>query len=531
MCLPCVSPRLSLSLKPGIIDAMPEQRNFEVLLTASEAYPRLEEQFLHAEEEIIAGFRIFDPWTKLRSDTARQYGDVWFDLIVHTLNRGVGVQIVLTDFDPVVRMDMHLYAWQCLRALIAAAEASRNPHLLSARVAMHPARLGMLPRTALWLRSTKEISTQVTRILKNEDIGADELLEQAPRVRDLVKRKGDTLRARLFPPPPLVPVTHHQKLAVFDGKRLYIGGLDLNDRRYDTPLHQQEAPQTWHDVQVLVDGPVADEARTHLKGMDDGFCGRQTHRPEKLLRTISAKRRFALPYMSPVPMVREIADAHYAAIDRAEELIYFETQFFREEELARRLAARALETPGLTLLMMLPAAPEDIAFTNTWGPDAAFGEHLQAKCLDIIFDAFAERAFVGSPVQRRTQISADRDTHFDAPIIYLHAKVSIFDDRSAIVSSANLNGRSLSWDTEAGVQTETAAEVAQVRDRCFTHWLGAGAGDAFFQPRSACDAWAKCAARNVAKRPEDRQGYIVPYSAEKGREDAQALPGVPAEMA
>ncbi len=510
---------------------MSEPRHFEVLVTAAEAYPRLEELFLQAKQEILAGFRIFDPWTKLRSEAARQCGDVWFDLIVDTLNRGVRLQIVLTDFDPVVRMDMHLYAWQCLRALVAAAEASSNPHLLDARVAMHPARLGMLPRTALWLRSAKEISTQVTRIMQDKGISPDELLEHAPRVRDLVKHQGDRLRTRYFPPPPLVPVTHHQKLAVFDGARLYIGGLDLNDRRFDTPAHRQDASQTWHDVQVLVDGPIAREARTHLKEMEDGFDGRQTHRPDKLLRTISAKRRFALPFMSPKPMVQEIADAHYAEIHRAEELIYFETQFFREESIARRLARRAREAPNLTLLMMLPAAPEDIAFTDTWGPDAAFGEHLQARCLDIVFDAFAERAFVGAPVQRRTRISSDRDTHYDAPIIYLHAKVSIFDEASAIVSSANLNGRSLRWDTEAGVQTETAAEVAQVKNRCFRHWLGDDADETFYKTGSACDAWAARASLNARKRPEDRLGFVVPYSVERGREDAQALPGVPAEMA
>ena len=510
---------------------MSKQRQFEVLLTASEAYPRLEQEFLTAQSEVVAGFRIFDPWTKLRSDAARSCGDVWFDLIVATLNRGVEIQITLTDFDPVVRMDMHLYAWRCLRGLVAAAEASTNPNLLEVTVAMHPARLGLLPRTALWVRSAKEVTKQVQRILKEQDMPADALLAQAPRVRDLVKKDGNGLRARLFPPPPLVPVTHHQKLAVFDGKRLYIGGLDLNNRRYDTPEHRRDSDETWHDVQVVVDGPVAAEARRHLKDMEHCFSGRQTHRPEKLLRTMSAKRRFALPYMSPKPIVHEIADAHYDAIDRSEELIYFETQFFRDEALANRLAARALETPQLTLLMMLPAAPEDIAFTDTWGPDAAFGEHLQAKCLDIIHDAFGERAFVGSPVQPRTYVTAGRDTHFDAPIIYLHAKVSIFDEHTAIVSSANLNGRSLNWDTEAGLRTETPAEVAQLKERCFTHWLGAGAGSEFYQTTSACDAWAARAAQNARARPEERAGLIVPYLQEKGREDAQALPGVPPEMA
>jgi len=510
---------------------MPQDRNFEVLLTASEAYPRLESEFLAAETQIIAGFRIFDPWTKLRSDAAHEIGDTWFDLIVHTLNRGVEIEIILTDFDPVVRMDMHVYAWRCLRGLLAAGQASTHPENLKARVAMHPARLGLLPRTALWARSVKEVSAQLERITEDQGLHGTDLLDLAPGIAPLAKVQGDTLKARLFPPPALVPVTHHQKLAVFDEARLYIGGLDLNDRRYDTPEHERDSVDTWHDVQVLVDGPIAKEAATHLRRMEDGLRGKPTQKPRHLLRTMSAKRRFALPYMSPMKQINEIAEAHHAAISRAKELIYFETQFFRDEALAKALAARARQMPGLSLVMMLPAAPEDIAFTDTWGPDAAFGEHLQVKCLDIMFDAFGERAFVGSPVRPVTHITKGRDTHFDAPIIYLHAKVSVFDDHTGIVSSANLNGRSLSWDTEAGVHTRNAAEVAQIKQRCFAHWLGPDADASFYDAKSACDAWAARTATNAQKRPEDRIGFIVPYSTEPGRKDGQALPGVPAEMA
>ncbi len=506
-------------------------RHFEVLITASEAYPRLEQAFMETRQNIIAGFRVFDPWTQLRSEGAKACGDTWFDLIVATLNRGVEIQIILTDFDPVVRMDMHLYAWRCMRGLVAAGEASQFPQNLELRVTMHPARVGLLPRMALWPRSVKEVSAKLAQIMQDNGLSGPELIALAPGIRPLVAKKKDGLRARIFPPPALVPVTHHQKLAVFDDQHLYIGGLDLNDRRYDTPAHKISSPDTWHDVQVFVDGPVAAEARRHLEQMEDGFSGRATPRPQHLLRTMSAKRRFALPYMSPVPTVSEIADAHHVAVDRSEQLIYLETQFFRDETFARHLAKRARAQPGLTLVMLLPAAPEDIAFSDSWGPDAAFGEHLQAKCLQIMQDAFAERAFVGAPVQPRTHITTGRDTHFDAPIVYLHAKVSLFDDHTGIISSANLNGRSLSWDTEAGVQTQTTSEVAQIKRRCFDHWLGAGADDAFYQSRTACDAWAARAAQNAQSVPEDRIGFVLPYLPEQGRKDAQPLPGVPSAMA
>ncbi|MEL7211352.1 MAG: phospholipase D-like domain-containing protein [Pseudomonadota bacterium] len=507
------------------------ERGFEVLITANEAYPRLEQEFLNAQTEIVAGFRIFDPWTKLRSEKARALGAHWFDLIVQTLNRGITVQLVLTDFDPVVRMDMHVYSWQCFRAWIAAGEASQHPGNLSVRVAMHPARVGLLPRTVLWMRSVQEIKDQIKRITDNQDLSAEELTAIAPGVRALTVRRGDGLKPRKFPPPPLVPVTHHQKLAVFDNTRLYVGGLDLNDRRFDTPDHERPSEDTWHDVQVVLTGQAASEARTHLLEMEDGFSGRDTHTPQKLLRTLSAKRRFALPFMSPRPIVDEIAEAHRAAIARSEELIYFETQFFRDETLARWLAARALEQPALSLILILPAAPEEIAFHDDWGPDTKFGEHLQVKCIDILHDAFAERVFIGAPAQLRHHSTPGRDTHYDAPIIYLHAKVSLFDDHTGIVSSANLNGRSFRWDTEVGVQTETMQEVAQLKTRCFEHWLHRDAGPEFYDSKSACDAWAARAAQNAQLAPEDRKGFILPYRVGPVREEAQALPGVPSEMA
>jgi hypothetical protein len=43
----------------------------EVLVTAGEAYPELERAFLQAEREVMAGFRVFDLKTRLRSRKGR----------------------------------------------------------------------------------------------------------------------------------------------------------------------------------------------------------------------------------------------------------------------------------------------------------------------------------------------------------------------------------------------------------------------------------------------------------------------------
>ena len=506
------------------------KRHFEVLLTAEEAYPALEREFMAAQDSIIAGFRIFDASTRLRSDEARALGETWHDLIAHTLRRGVRVSIAITDFDPVVRLGNHRYTWHCVRQLHAAAEMSGRPDLLRVTAAMHAARVGLLPRLLLWPRLIKEINSGLADVDLSDAVKHKAFLDTAPRLRPMLRETDDGLAARRFPPPALVPATHHQKLAVFDRRRLYIGGLDLNDRRYDTKAHRQSAEQTWHDTQVIVDGPVAEEAAAHLESFEEVTAGQPPQKTSLLLRTLSRKRRVALPYMSPKPIVSELAAMHARQVAQAETLIYLETQFFRDRQLARQLARRARQQPGLTLILILPAAPEDVAFGDNPGSDAAYGEHLQRDCIKILQSAFGQRLFIGAPAQPRASTEEGRASLFGAPLIYLHAKVSIFDNRYALISSANLNGRSFAWDTEAGIGTETEDEVKQLKSRCFAHWLGPDADPACWSDLTACAAWSALAARNAQRAPTDRAGFLLPYSTSAADGFARNLPGVPEEM-
>ena len=100
-----------------------------LLLTASEAYPELERLFLNAKREICLSFRIFDPLTRLRTDEAREIGDTWMTLIAHTLDRGVRLRILIADFDPVLRPELHRGCWASVRAAVAAGR-----HLFDASV-------------------------------------------------------------------------------------------------------------------------------------------------------------------------------------------------------------------------------------------------------------------------------------------------------------------------------------------------------------------------------------------------------------
>ena len=519
--------------KPGETAA-----DVDILVTAAEAYPALERAFLSAEREIVAGFRVFDLKTRLRSAEGLAVGETWFHLMIHTLRRGVAVRLVLSDFDPVARPRLHRATWRTVRMLWAAADQAGPDARLEVVPSLHSAVAGLWPRMLFWpvvQARLRRVSGWLGRLVSPHRVAA---LREMPGVRGMLAAKDAIPRPRLLSLPPLYPATHHQKLAVFDGARLYIGGLDLDERFYDTPDHQVPGHETWHDVQLMVKGPVAADAAAHLGTFLQTIRGEaapQAPAPMRdglrFLRTLSRRRlRGGWRSIAPDRAVTEIEDAHHAAIAGARRLIYVETQYFRNRRLARRLARAAREIPGLTMILILPAAPDDVAFEGATGLDARLGEFLQAKCLRILRQGFGRRLFVGGAAQPRKTRARGRAQLKGAPLVYIHAKVSIFDDERAIVSSANLNGRSLRWDTEAGLLIERPGTVAALRRRLMEHWLAGEPGAAFFDPGQAVLAWRALATRNAKLPPDQRRGFLLPYDHRQAEVFGRAFPLVPDEM-
>ncbi|MBY4892861.1 phospholipase [Rhodobacteraceae bacterium N5(2021)] len=483
----------------------------QVCFNAEDAYPAFEQLCLSAHTEVIASFRVFDLTTKLRSDAARRIGQTWFDLVLHMLNQGVRFEITVTDFDPIVATDDHRRSWTSARQMAAANELSEGA-ALSFRIAMHPARVGFVPRQIL--------SKKTTDTLKDSD--ADAL---TPGLEDL--SPGDDL--------PLVPATHHQKLAVIDGQTLYIGGLDLNDRRYDTNDHERGSEQTWADIQAIVRGPVVAAAEHHLRSFLDVTDARMDAPPQApgFLRTLSGKRPRNLLHIGPKPLVSEVEDAHLAEIERARGLIYLETQFFRHAPLAKALAAAAKRCDDIAVLLVLPAAPEDVAFNGNSSEDAQFGAEKQTKALRILADGLGERLAIAAPAkpEHAGETTPDAATISGAPLIYVHSKLSLFGTDAAIISSANLNGRSMHWDTEAGIHLTDPAMVKPLWPRVFDHWLGAHVpADPFGNPPAFIASINALLCKNAALAPPDRQHLLLPYDTDRHAELASDLPGVPDAM-
>ena len=523
-------------MKPDIIDLDGLSRTV-VMLTAAEAFPALEHEFMSAKREIWASFRIFDLTTRLRSPEALRLGDTWFDLVIDVLRRGVAIRVIISDFDPIVRPNLHRDTWSSVRMFHAAADLAGPTTDLKVVPSSHPARTGFVPRIAVWPAARWRLSQTASELNALPKYQRDVNLRDMPGLaRYLRIDRKECVRPRALAFPDLIPATHHQKLSVFDRSRLVIGGLDLDERRFDDPDHERPSDETWADVQILTEQKQAVmEAQHHLENFRSIVSGlRAPQTTGVLLRTLSRKRSGTSWYFGPKPIISEIATMHRSLAKRTRRLIYLETQFFRDRGLARSLAEAARRNAELSLILMLPAAPEDIAFNEKPALDVRMGEFLQSRCLRLLRRAFRERMFVGTGAQPRSAdgegYASGRDRLYGARIVYIHSKVSIFDSAAAIVSSANLNARSLRWDTEAGILLETPETVRSLRERIFDHWLPKDAGPEFYDDATAVAAWHDLARANREGSPEERAGLILPYDMKAGAADGLPMPIIPDEM-
>ncbi|NJM84343.1 MAG: phospholipase [Tabrizicola sp.] len=344
-------------------------------------------------------------------------------------------------------------------------------------------------------------------------------LQDMPGLRSAfaVGRDGK-LRRRLWHLPEICLASHHQNMAVFDRSVLYIGGLDLDARRSDAQGHPQRAAPGWHDVQLMLRGPVVAEAQRHLGSFLENCAGPSEPAPaRRFIRTLTRRRRFNLARFGPSPLVTEICSSHEMEARKARNFIYLETQFFRDVDLAAMLARQAAEKPNLNLIVILPAAPDKPAAAAASGLEARYGAFTQARCIRIVTRAFGPRCFIGSGGQAPSPCPGAADgpvppgTPAGSPGLCIQSKVSLFDGKSAILSSANLNERRLLWDTEAGVILRDAAFVDALCRRVMGHWLQGAEGTEFFSGPAIAEAWRARAMLNLSRPPEARSGYLLPY--------------------
>ncbi len=264
----------------------------------------------------------------------------------------------------------------------------------------------------------------------------------------------------------LLPVgaCHHQKLVVIDDAVAFCGGIDLSGRRWDTPDHSPSNParvdpkgETYppvHDLQMMVDGEVAgalaDLARARwLDGTGatvPPVAADWTVWPDSLeadLGGISAGVARTMPEHDGAPGVHEIERLYHAAIAAAQHTIYIENQYLTSDPMAEALANRLASNQRLQVVIVLPGVHE------SWIESGTMEEGRNRVLQRLRECVAADRVRVFFPTVTEAGTSA--------PVL-VHAKAMIVDDAVLHVGSANLNHRSMGFDTECDLTLEASSD-------------------------------------------------------------------------
>lgn len=282
--------------------------------------------------------------------------------------------------------------------------------------------------------------------------------------------------------------SHHQKILVVDDAVAFCGGSDFSRNRWDTTRHLPRDPRRRsranaiygprHDVMMAVDGPaaaaLADVVRERWRRATGETLTPQSADPDEAdpwpedlvpdMRDVAVGIARTEPARDGRPAVREAEALHLAAIAAARRWIYMENQYFTSPVIGAALARRLAEPDG----------PEVVVVTA-----AQSGGRSDRLTMDHARNSLIHRLQAADRHGRFRAFAAMADG--DVPII-VHSKVTVVDDRLLRVGSANLNNRSMGFDTECDIAVEVRDEVGRTAvrhmlDRLLTEHLGRAAGE------------------------------------------------------
>jgi phospholipase D1/2 len=282
-----------------------------------------------------------------------------------------------------------------------------------------------------------------------------------------------------------VGASQHQKLVVIDDALAFAGGLDLGERRWDTPAHRPEdtrrvdpdgkAYPPFHDVQMAVDGPAARtlgelaRERWRLAGgepppLRDG-SGQGRPWPASVtpdLREVPVAVARTLPAYEDRRAVREVQQLYLDSIAAARRWIYVENQYLSSHRICQALERRLGETDGPEVVLVLPER------TGGW---------LEQHTMDVLRGRILVR-LRSADAHDRLRLYYPRIAQAPHCSLMVHAKVMVVDDQVARVGSSNLSNRSMGLDSEldlavaAGADGALRAAIARFRNRLLAEHLG-----------------------------------------------------------
>ncbi|MFP4599464.1 MAG: VTT domain-containing protein [Persicimonas sp.] len=276
--------------------------------------------------------------------------------------------------------------------------------------------------------------------------------------------------------------SQHQKIVVVDDQMAFAGGIDVTQRRWDTPEHHVDAPHRktpyglafdpFHDMQVAVDGQAAkllsELARWRWERVVDEeiepceiACDHWPQWLESDFEQVEVAVARTLPKWLSHTEVREVEQLFYDTFAAATELIYLESQYLSSSRITDALEARLGEEGGPEVVLVLPRE------ASGW---------VEQSTMDTLRASMLRRLERADVYGRLRVVYPVVEEQGDRACIYVHAKLSIIDDRLLRVGSANLTNRSCGVDSECDVAVEATdpherEAIARTRNRLIGHHL------------------------------------------------------------
>jgi cardiolipin synthase len=233
---------------------------------------------------------------------------------------------------------------------------------------------------------------------------------------------------------------NHRKIAVFDGERAIVGGMNLG-HEYLGPTPD---PERWRDLSLLVSGAAVAELDAVFRADWEFACGERLSAPVR-----KAEGAIALRVVPSGPDSENdpIYDADLSAIFRAEHRVWIATPYFVPDEVLVRALLIAVRR-GVEVRVLTPER------SNHPLSDFAAGSCLR------------DLSAAGAIIQRFHKM--------------LHGKALLVDDTLCVVGSANFDMRSLFLNYEIALFFSGQAEVERLR-----RWFMATFGECTLGPPRA----------------------------------------------
>ncbi|HRF43725.1 MAG TPA: VTT domain-containing protein [Candidatus Competibacteraceae bacterium] len=278
--------------------------------------------------------------------------------------------------------------------------------------------------------------------------------------------------------------SQHQKVVVIDDQVAFAGGLDLCKNRWDTPDHMpndarrvntdNEIYPPFHDVQLVVAGETAASL---------GALARERWRRATGENLRVPPERNDIPWPQSVTLdlenhavaiarteashngretVREIESLYLEAITSARRFLYIENQYLTAWRIDEALTQRLQEPEGPEIVIVLPLK------TGDW---------LEQHTMDVLRSRLLRRLREADR-HHRLRIYYPHQEGLGKEYIYVHSKLMVVDNSLLLIGSANLNNRSMGFDSECVLAVETTDDrsrrfVMELRDRLLGEHLGA----------------------------------------------------------